>query len=124
MSQSPIINPKMIPVLTKLFVQLAKLGVQLFISTHSYFLMQELGLFAEYENHDKLDIQFVSMFLEENEVKIETADQLKDLQHNVAGYLGCGTLKNGGCAEQKIKLLCVQKLDVDPFIDFNGYLYS
>ncbi|WP_146552400.1 MULTISPECIES: AAA family ATPase [Rummeliibacillus] len=77
------INPKMIPVLTKLFVQLAKLGVQLFISTHSYFLMQELGLFAEYENHDKLDIQFVSMFLEEDEVKIETADQLKDLQHNV-----------------------------------------
>ncbi|WP_146547658.1 hypothetical protein [Rummeliibacillus suwonensis] len=29
-------------------------------------------------------------------------------------YLGCGTLQNGGCAEPKNKLLCVQKLDVDP----------
>lgn len=77
------INPKMIPVLSELFLQLARLGVQLFISTHSYFLLQEMGLFVEYENHEKLDIQFISMFVEDSTVKIETVSQLKDLQHNV-----------------------------------------
>lgn len=38
------INPKMLPVLSKLFIQLARMGVQLFISTHSYFMMKQLFL--------------------------------------------------------------------------------
>lgn len=77
------LNPKMFPVLSKLFIQLAKMGVQLFISTHSYFLMQELGLFAEYENNGHIDIQFTSMYLEDGQLQIESVNQLKDLEHNV-----------------------------------------
>lgn len=75
-------NPKMIPILSELFLQLARLGVQLFISTHSYFLLQELGLFAEYENDEQLDIQFISMHVEDSFLNIEAVRQLKELQHN------------------------------------------
>ncbi|WP_312123805.1 AAA family ATPase [Lysinibacillus boronitolerans] len=76
------INPKMIPILSELFLQLARLGVQLFISTHSYFLLQEMGLFTEYNNEEQLDIQFLSMHMEEGVLNVETVSQLKDLQHN------------------------------------------
>lgn len=77
------INPKMLPVLSKLFIQLAKMGVQLFISTHSYFLMQELGLYAEYENNGEIEIQFTSLYLEDGQIQVESVSQLKELQHNV-----------------------------------------
>lgn len=76
------INPKMLPVLSKLFIQLARMGVQLFISTHSYFIMQDLGLFAEYENEEQLDIQFTSLYFEDGVVKVESVSQLKELEHN------------------------------------------
>ncbi|MEK4230913.1 AAA family ATPase [Solibacillus sp. FSL H8-0538] len=35
------INLKIVPVLAKLFLQLARMGVQLFISTHSYFIIRK-----------------------------------------------------------------------------------
>lgn len=77
------INPKMIPTITKLFLLLAEMGVQLFISTHSYFILQELGLFNEYENKEKLDVRFISLhFNDHGKLSVETVSQLKELQHN------------------------------------------
>lgn len=76
-------NPKMIPALAKIFVELAKLGVQLFISTHSYFLLQEMELFVEYQNKVNLDVQFMTLYkTEQGEIQADIAGQLKLLNHN------------------------------------------
>lgn len=76
-------NPRMLPNLAKVLVELAKLGVQVFISTHSYFLLQEMGLYAEYRNKEQLDIQFMTLYkTDEAEFKADIAKKLKLLDHN------------------------------------------
>ena len=68
-------------------MQLAKLGVQVFITTHDYFLQQYFNLAAVYPeaNPDNLDIKFVSLFRSGDKdaaVQYEDASQASDLQHN------------------------------------------
>ena len=66
-------------------VELAKIGVQIFVTTHSYFLLQELSLMAQYEK-DKANIgfNFISLYEDEKDrtVHSETASQVYDLNHN------------------------------------------
>lgn len=81
-------NPKMIPIITDLFIELSKMGVQLFITTHDYFLLKRLGMFAEYKNEKtKLDISFISMYKDyiaedSEDITIESVKQVKDLNRN------------------------------------------
>lgn len=80
-------NPKMIRPLVETIMQLAKLGVQVFITTHDYFLQQYFNLAAVYPeaNPDNLDIKFVSLFRSGDKdaaVQYEDASQASDLQHN------------------------------------------
>lgn len=75
-------NPKMIPYLKDLFIALGELGVQLFITTHSYFLQKELSLFAEYENKQQLDIQFTILSKDESSIVEETKPTIPELQYN------------------------------------------
>lgn len=78
-------NPKMIQPLVESVITLAKLGVQVFITTHDYFLQQYFNLYMAYPqlNKQKLDIRFYSLFKEENgNVSIESAKTASDLSHN------------------------------------------
>ena len=80
-------NPKMIRPLVETIMQLAKLGVQVFITTHDYFLQQYFNLAAAYPeaNPDNLNIKFVSLYRSEDTsaaVQYEDALQASDLQHN------------------------------------------
>ena len=80
-------NPKMIRPLVETIMQLAKLGVQVFITTHDYFLQQYFNLAAVYPeaNPDKLDFKFVSLYRSEEQnaaVQYEEAFQVSDLEHN------------------------------------------
>lgn len=79
-------NPKMIQPLVETVMQLAKLGVQVFITTHDFFLQQYFNLAATYpeENPDKLDIKFISLYRSEGDasVRYEEASQVSDLEHN------------------------------------------
>lgn len=80
-------NPKMIRPLVETLLQLAKLGVQIFITTHDYFLQQYFNLAAVYPeaNPNKLDIKFVSLYRSEEQnptVQYEEASQVSDLEHN------------------------------------------
>lgn len=58
-------NPKMVPLIKNLLVAFAKMGAQIFITTHSYFLIQELSLFSEYENDETLDLLFITLYRDE-----------------------------------------------------------
>lgn len=79
-------NPKMISHVTAALVELAKMGVQVFITTHSYFVQQSFNLLAEYpkETKNKVDIQFMSLYKEEETGKVlcETGKNLSDIEHN------------------------------------------
>ena len=80
-------NPKMIYPLVETIMQLAKLGVQVFLTTHDYFMQQYLNLAASYPqmNPDGLSIRFVSLYRPEGDdtvVEYETAEQASELEHN------------------------------------------
>ncbi|WP_096199695.1 AAA family ATPase [Bacillus sp. FJAT-45350] len=78
------LNPKMIPFVKTILLSLAKMGVQIFITTHSYFFQQELSLFCEYENCENLDIQFITLFKNHKTgiLEHETQDTATELEHN------------------------------------------
>lgn len=79
-------NPKMAQPIVQAIAALAKMGVQIFVTTHDYFIQQEFNMLAIYPelNPDKLDIRFVSLFQDEKskEIKWETERTASDLKNN------------------------------------------
>ena len=78
-------NPGMIRPLVDAMMQLAKLKVQIFITTHDYFLQQYLNMYMAFpeSNTDQIDIRFFSLFFEDGAIKAEMADTISELQHNI-----------------------------------------
>ena len=77
-------NPKMIQPMTEAMIELAKLGVQIFITTHDYFIQQCFNMAAMYPKADSENLQynFVSLYRTESGVEMESASRLTDLTHN------------------------------------------
>lgn len=77
-------NPKMIQPMVEAIIELAKLGVQVFITTHDYFIQQCFNLAARYPEKDSSDLKFsfTSLYRSLTGVEIETASRLTDLTHN------------------------------------------
>ena len=79
-------NPKMIRPIVQALVALAKMGVQIFVTTHDYFVQQEFNMLTVYPelNPEQLDIRFLS--LDKNpateEICYETERTASDLKHN------------------------------------------
>lgn len=78
-------NPKMIRPIAEAIMELAKMGVQVFITTHDYFVQQEFNLAAVYSsaNPAQIDIQFISLFRNEgNQLVADCASQVDELKSN------------------------------------------
>ena len=79
-------NPKMIRPIVQAMVALAQMGVQIFVSTHDYFIQQEFNMIAAYPelNPKKMDIRFISLFRDEatHDVHYEMRNLASDLEHN------------------------------------------
>lgn len=78
-------NPKMIYPVAKAIMQLSKMGVQVFITTHSYFVQQAFNITANYPEPDSvpLDIRFHSLYrTSEDSIGSESAKTLSGIQHN------------------------------------------
>ena len=79
-------NPKLISHVADALIKLSQMGVQIFISTHSYFVQQSFNLFAEYQNKgkEKIDIQFMSLYKEQEfgELQSEISKSLSEITHN------------------------------------------
>ena len=67
-------------------IKLSQMGVQIFVSTHSYFVQQSFNLFAEYQNKgkNKIDIQFMSLYTKEElgQLHCEVAKNLFEITQN------------------------------------------
>lgn len=73
------INPKYIPVLAELLIMLESEGVQIFVSTHDYFLSK----YIEVKRNQETQIQYVSLYKDQsNKVQCETANEFELLEHN------------------------------------------
>lgn len=76
-------NPKMIRPMVDALITLANMGVQIFITTHDYFVQQCFNMEALYGKNKKLKYKFISLYHSENsEIKVETADKLGEIEHN------------------------------------------
>lgn len=73
------INPKYIPVLAELLIMLEKERVQIFVSTHDYFLSK----YIEVKREKDSDVQYISLYKDEkNQVQCEIAKEFELLEHN------------------------------------------
>ena len=77
-------NPKMIQPMVEAIIELAKLGVQVFVTTHDYFVQQCFNLSAIYPDKDapSLEYNFVSLYKTESGVEVESSNTLQELSHN------------------------------------------
>lgn len=78
-------NPKMMKYLAEAVVELAKMGVQVFITTHDYFVQQSFNLISTYPklNKDNLVFNFVSLYRDgEGKIQYNAANQVSELEHN------------------------------------------
>ena len=76
-------NPKMIRPIVQALAALARMGVQIFVTTHDYFVQQEFNMMAVYPE-DGMDIRFMSLYkeYEANKVVFETSGNASDLKNN------------------------------------------
>jgi len=73
------INPKLIPDLVEILLELSRNGVQIFLATHDYFLPKYIEVLAK-ENDE---VAFHSLYTTESEgVKCETQSKFSFLEHN------------------------------------------
>lgn len=79
-------NPKMIRPIVQAIVALAQMGVQIFVTTHDYFVQQEFNMYTVYPelNSENLDIRFMSLYRDKNtnDIKLEIQKTASDLEHN------------------------------------------
>jgi len=77
-------NPKMIKPLVDVMVLLVKMGVQIVLASHDYFIQQEIQLRAEYpdKNGYLLPIYFVSLYHEGDEILAEQQERAYNLKKN------------------------------------------
>lgn len=78
-------NPKMIYHVANSLAELSRMGVQVFITTHSYFIQQTFNLMSCYptEGKESIKIKFISLFRDnDNHIAFESGSNLDDIQHN------------------------------------------
>lgn len=75
-------NPKMIKYMVDAIIELAKMGVQVFVTTHDYFVQQCFNMAAIYQTNSKLEYSFMSLYEAESGIKYEIAENLTELEHN------------------------------------------
>ena len=72
------LNPKFIPLVAEMLIQLQKNGVQVFVSTHDYFLCKYLEIKRAPEDH----LMYHSLYPVNDTVGCESQERLSLLEHN------------------------------------------
>lgn len=77
-------NPKMIKPMVDAIIELARMGVQVFVTTHDYFVQQCFNMVSTYQNkgNRRLQYKFITLYRDNEEIAYEAADDLQGLTHN------------------------------------------
>ncbi len=73
------LNPKLIKVLAKVILSLAKQGIQIFVASHSLFLLREIEVLAR-DEYASVARRYFGLSLNDESVQLEQADVLEDIQ--------------------------------------------
>jgi predicted ATPase len=74
------LNPRLIKTVARSIVELAKRGIQVFIATHSLFLLRELEMLAEDDAFRGVKSRYFALKATPDEVSLEQGDRVDDLQ--------------------------------------------
>ena len=74
------LNPKLIKTLAASIVAVAASGVQVFIATHSLFLLRELEMLLSEKAHSKLSHRWFALVAQNDSVVLEQSDHVEDIQ--------------------------------------------
>jgi ABC-type cobalamin/Fe3+-siderophores transport system ATPase subunit len=74
------LNPKLIKTVAASIVAVASSGVQVFIASHSLFLLRELEMLLAERAHAKLSCRWFALVDKGAEVQLEQGDRVEDLQ--------------------------------------------
>lgn len=77
------LNPKLIKTLAKVILDLCKQGIQVFIATHSLFLLRELEILQKGDDFSSLSTRYFGLNSTENGVKVDQGDEIYDLSQIV-----------------------------------------
>ena len=78
------LNPKLIKVAAEIIFALSKQGIQVFIATHSLFLLRELEILKAKDKNNVLPVRYFSLVATEDGVKLEQGNEMIDLDTVVA----------------------------------------
>jgi energy-coupling factor transporter ATP-binding protein EcfA2 len=73
------LNPKLIKIVARSILQLANSGIQIFIATHSLFLLREIDALTTSRQH-KTQCRYFALKQETDSVALEQGDRIDDLQ--------------------------------------------
>lgn len=74
------LNPKLIKVVAKVICHLCAHGIQVFVATHSLFLLRELEVLTQQKTFKSLKQRYFSLVPSENGVAVEQGDSVEDLK--------------------------------------------
>ena len=74
------LNPKLIKLIAEVIYSLAANGIQIFIATHSLFLLREIEIIAAQKQSKNFTQRYFSLKAEQDSVTVEQADELDGLQ--------------------------------------------
>jgi len=73
------LNPKLILLVARIIVSLCKAGIQLFIATHSLFLLRELEILLSDKEFSAVSRRFIGLIPQEDSTIVEQADDAESL---------------------------------------------
>lgn len=74
------LNPKLIKTIAASIVAVADAGVQVFIATHSLFLLRELEMLLATKTYARLTRRWLALAAEDDKVVLEQSDRMEDIQ--------------------------------------------
>jgi DNA-binding response OmpR family regulator len=72
------LNPRLIKELAPILLELSLSGIQIFIATHSLFLLRELEICLSNQPYKEIKVRWFGLHLEDNDVIIEQGDHIDD----------------------------------------------
>lgn len=75
------LNPKLIKLIAKVILLLCKSGVQIFIATHSLFLLKELEILYHDESYYSIDRRYFGLKHDEGSIIVEQSNSLSGIQN-------------------------------------------
>ncbi len=73
------LNPKIIKTVARTILQVAQSGIQVFIATHSLFLLRELDILAHNQEFQSVQSWFIGLHLSEDGVEVQQGDTVDDI---------------------------------------------